>query len=277
MNKKILFTDLDGTLIGSDGKISEKDIKTLEYLGEKGITRVIATGRSLFSFQKSVKIKLPIDYMIFSTGAGICEYPDMESCIINQKNLTGEDVKEIVRVFEDLGLNYMVHEKVPNNHIFHYKQIGKAKDFDHRLKVYSKYANRINSNFHFNDSAQLLSIVDNDPNDEIINKVRESLPDYNVIKTTSPFDGKSLWIEVFPNNVSKSHAAKWLTEKIGLSKENSLAIGNDYNDLDLLEWAGKSVVVENTPLDMKNKFFTVKSNEESGVSEAITAWLQNTI
>jgi Cof subfamily protein (haloacid dehalogenase superfamily) len=273
MTKPILFTDLDGTLIRSDGTISEKDIETLNLLGEMGIVRVLATGRSLFSFKKSVKTKLPLDYIIFSTGAGICKYPEMDDEIIYRKNLTDDDVEKISSVFEQLGLNYMIHETVPNNHIFHYKPILKSVDFAHRIKVYSKYATPINSKFTYKDSAQLLSILDNDPSDEVLIKVRKHLKNFNVIKTTSPFDGKSLWIEVFPIDVSKSHGAMWLTEKLGSEKSQTFAIGNDYNDLDLLEWAGGSAVVDNAPKDMKKRFFTVNSNNNSGVTEAINLWL----
>lgn len=275
MIKPILFTDLDGTLIKSDGTISDKDIRTLNLLGEMGVVRVLATGRSLFSFKKSVKIKLPLDYIIFSTGAGICTYPAMDEEIIYRKNLTCEDVEKISNTFEQLGLNYMIHETVPNNHMFHYKPVLKSIDFDHRLKVYSKYATPINSKFTYKDSAQLLSILDNDPNDETLTEVRIHLKDYNVIKTTSPFDGKSLWIEVFPKDVSKSDGAMWLTEKLDSKKSLTFAIGNDYNDLDLLEWAGGSAVVSNAPEDMKSKFFTVKSNNNSGVTEAVNNWIDN--
>jgi hypothetical protein len=49
-------------------------------------------------------------------------------------------------------------------------------------------------------------------------------------------------------------------------------VGNDYNDLDLLEWAAHSFVVENAPDDMKNRFETVSSNNNGGVAEAAGRW-----
>jgi hydroxymethylpyrimidine pyrophosphatase-like HAD family hydrolase len=50
-------------------------------------------------------------------------------------------------------------------------------------------------------------------------------------------------------------------------------VGNDYNDLDLLEWAGSSFVVANAPPDLTDRFPTVASNDDCGVAEAITRWL----
>jgi len=50
-------------------------------------------------------------------------------------------------------------------------------------------------------------------------------------------------------------------------------VGNDYNDLDLLEWAGKSYVVENAPTDLKARFPAVASNNHGGVAEAAKSLL----
>jgi hydroxymethylpyrimidine pyrophosphatase-like HAD family hydrolase len=52
-----------------------------------------------------------------------------------------------------------------------------------------------------------------------------------------------------------------------------LSIGNDYNDLDLLEWTASSFVVENAPDDLKERFPVVASHNQSGVAEAIQRWL----
>ncbi len=47
----MLITDLDGTLLGSNGSLTKQDQEALLCLGNKGIVRVIATGRSLYSFK----------------------------------------------------------------------------------------------------------------------------------------------------------------------------------------------------------------------------------
>ena len=71
---KMVITDLDGTLANRDGKISKADLNTLEQLGEQNITRVIATGRSIYSAKKVLDENLPIDYLLFSSGAGILHW-----------------------------------------------------------------------------------------------------------------------------------------------------------------------------------------------------------
>jgi len=98
---------------------------------------------------------------------------------------------------------------------------------------------------------------------------------FRVIRTTSPFDGDSLWIEIFPTNVSKGLGSEYLRLKEGIPLQNVLSIGNDYNDLDLLSWS-PSVVVKNAPESLKQRFFTLnKTNCENAFSEAISLWKEN--
>ena len=94
-----------------------------------------------------------------------------------------------------------------------------------------------------------------------------------MVRTTSPLDGESVWIEIFPNHVSKGTTAAWLAERLGIEPYDTAAVGNDYNDLDLLGWAHRSYVVENAPEDLSPGSMAVASNDESGVAMAVEHWL----
>ena len=65
-NWEMIITDLDGTLLNNNREVSLPDMKSLFWLGENNITRVIATGRSFNSTTKVLKDNFPIDYLIFS-------------------------------------------------------------------------------------------------------------------------------------------------------------------------------------------------------------------
>jgi hydroxymethylpyrimidine pyrophosphatase-like HAD family hydrolase len=67
----LFVTDLDGTLLRSDRTFAPSDVAALRRLGERGVVRVLATGRSLYSFAKVGAAAAPIDYLVFSTGAGM--------------------------------------------------------------------------------------------------------------------------------------------------------------------------------------------------------------
>jgi hydroxymethylpyrimidine pyrophosphatase-like HAD family hydrolase len=90
-----------------------------------------------------------------------------------------------------------------------------------------------------------------------------------IIRTTSPIDGLSTWLELFPMSVSKAVAAEYLCTLHTIDRSEVMAIGNDYNDMDLLSWAGTAFVVPSAPDELLKKFTAV----EGGLSNAIETWL----
>ena len=95
------------------------------------------------------------------------------------------------------------------------------------------------------------------------------LPEFRVIRATSPLDHRSRWFEIFPRGVGKSFATGWLRARGHGAAGLSLAVGNDYNDVDLLEWAELPFVVANAPGELLSRFPNVPSNDEGGFSEAV--------
>lgn len=269
----IFFTDFDGTLFRSDGTISDTDISTLEKLGEYGIARVIATGRSLHSYFRTVTEKLPIDYLIFSTGTGVLDYSDYS--VIKSFHMGPDDIQKTAALFMEQNLDFMIHAPVPDNHRFAYwPPCSSNPDYNSRISLYKNHSSPLDASIKdFSSASQLLAILPENTGSSVYEFVRASLPRLTVIRTTSPLDGSSVWIEVFPRGVSKGHAAEWLTGQLGISYTHTAAIGNDYNDLELLHWAGRGYAVYNAPPELKNSFFTVSSNNTNGVTEAAAKWL----
>lgn len=270
-----LITDLDGTLFQSDRTVSEEDLKTLRDLKRKNMIRTIATGRSLYSFQRAGGLQLPVDYVIFSTGAGIFRCADGK--ILRSVNLDGASVRNAVRTLKTEGFDFMVHRPVPDNHRFAYwGSISGNPDFARRIGLYGEHCRPLDGEEDsFGRAAQLLAVVQSADKLPDIKTLQGKLPDLSIIRTTSPLDGVSTWIEFFHQRVSKSQAAAWLNDHLGIRKEQTLSVGNDYNDLDLLEWAGRSFAVANAPDELRRRFPAVASNNQSGVSEAVQKWLSS--
>ncbi len=276
MVKRLFITDFDGTLLRDDKQISKKDIENLKRMQNNDVICTIATGRSLYSFNKAVdqiklnsKIKkMPIDYIIFSTGAGVMRLAD--SKILYSEILESEDVEKIVSYFEMKKFDYMVHKNIPETHQFGYKKNnGYNPDFEARINLYQDYATPINSNYtEFNSSTEVLAVIPKRIEASFIDEIQSDLSDYSVIHATSPLDHQSAWIEVFNKNVSKSRTANWLSGHLNIKKKNIISVGNDYNDEDLLDWTAQGYVVENAPITLKKRFKNVLSNNESGVSHA---------
>ena len=269
----LFIMDLDGTLLRSDRTFADVDLDVLRQLGERGIVRVIATGRSLFSFKKDCISNLPIDFLIFSMGAGILQYSRGE--IVRQTGFESHEVKRACAVLKACRLDFMVHRAIPDNHMFAYFRSGrKNEDFERRVALYHEHAEPLTDNLKdFSLATQLLAVVASGNGKSVLDQIRGKLPDFSVIRTTSPLDGLSTWIEIFPKSVSKSLTAAWLAEQLQIDKQRIVSVGNDYNDLDLLEWAHDSYVVGNAPAELKARFTAVASNNDGGVAEAARRWL----
>ena len=271
--KGLFVCDFDGTLLRSDRSFSDDDLAALNQLGELGIVRAIATGRSIYSINTVSISKLPVDFLIFSSGAGINRHPGGR--IIRSTGLESHQVNQAIHILKVNKLDFMVHRPIPDNHAFSYfESTTDNADFKRRIEIYHQFAKPLDDNTDgFDMATQLLAVVPPDDARPLIQTLRKSLPNFNIIQTTSPLDGHSTWIEIFPTTVSKSLAAAWLAEAFNLDASRALSVGNDYNDLDLLEWAGSSFVVENAPHDLTGRFPTVASNDKCGVAEAVNRWL----
>ena len=269
----LFVTDLDGTLLRSDRTFAEKDLLALEQLGRMNITRVIATGRSLYSFDTVVESNLPVDYILFSTGAGVSHFSSGN--IVRKSSLEASQVERVTEVLLAEQLDFMIHQPIPDNHHFAYVAVNAGNtDFEHRISIYRPYAFEMkNSADGFGPATQLLAVLPPSQNMVILDELREKLFDFTVIQTTSPLDHKSTWIEIFPANVSKSQTADWLAKELNIEPSNIASLGNDYNDVDLLEWSPIGFVVENAPEDLKARFPSVASNDNCGAAEAIERWI----
>jgi len=272
LNKKMVVTDLDGTLLDKQHKVSVDDLVTLQMLHKQDITRVIATGRSLFSANMVLNDDLPIDFLIFSSGAGIMDWKSKQ--IINTNHFSVSEVKQLVSEFLTYDLDFMIHDPIPNNHHFYYYHSGNHADTDFmdRVKLYKPFCSPYADDMVFDNGAtQLIAILPD--NVSLFEKISSDIKDFKVIRTTSPLDGKSIWMEIFPSHVSKAEGIRWLCNKMEINPESILVLGNDYNDLDMLSITNHSFVVENAPEEIKSRFKVVKSNENSGFSEAVMRWL----
>ncbi len=269
----MVVTDLDGTLIRSDRTFADDDLEALRVLGSEGIVRVIATGRSLYSARLVLDPEFPIDYLIFSTGAGILEW--QSQTLIRKNALHAQEVAVAARVLASMDLPFMVHAPVPENHQFVYRRApsGQSRgDFELRLERYLDYAAEwLEGTAPPAEAAQLVAIADADDADAF-DALRRAVPCLEVVRATSPLDGCSRWLEIFPAGVSKSHAADWLAKRCGVAVEHTLGVGNDYNDEDLLRWAGTAFVVANAPADLLSRHPNVPSNDRGGFSAAVRRW-----
>ncbi len=266
---KIVFTDLDGTLLDNNAKISLKNLDTLNLLKQKDIINVAVTGRNLYSCRKVLARELPIDYLIFSTGIAIMDFRTSE--IISKKHFKSTKAREIAEALFFFKKNMFIHKSAPDNHYFYFKSFEHNPEFERRFKLYSEFAIELNDIKSLKNVSQFLMILSTDDNDffYLKNTVSQKIKEIKIIRATSPINHKNIWFEIYPKNVSKAYAAIELCNLLNVDILDTVSVGNDYNDVDLLEVTGKSYIVENAPEELKNKFENVSSNQNDGFSEAV--------
>lgn len=264
---KIVVTDLDGTILPSNGNISKKSYDTLLQLKDRNITRVIATGRNLYSAMSVLPTDFPIDYLIFSSGAGIMNWATKE--LIYSQHIEASEVQDLSEILIDHEVDFMILDPIPLNHQFCYYQTGnKNPDFDRRLAIYKQFARPIG---HLSDTkqdgCQILAILPNKL--DWFEELKTKFKDIKIIRATSPLDHESIWMEIFPEHISKGQGCQWLCNQLKIKASESFVIGNDYNDIDLLEWGEHSFVVANAPKELVKKYRVTASVSDDGFAKSV--------
>jgi len=263
--------DLDGTLLRSDKTISESDLKTLERLGEEQVFRVAATGRSLFKVKEVLPVETPIDYVVFSSGSGICDWKS--DLLLQSEHFEPETIAELCRHLLAGNYNFIVFRRIPNNNKFFYHQgAGACDEFENYLIRHHGDHQLLDETKFPNDSGHFLVIL---PNESILfdalrNEIYTACNKVKVIRSTSPVNDQYLWLEIFPDTVSKGHGLKWLCNYLNVDYSQTLGIGNDYNDLDMFDFVARPYVLGNGIEMLQQQYdFVNETNDESGVTAVI--------
>jgi len=270
--KGAFFCDLDGTLAESGGYISPQDKEVFEKLKDNNILRVIVTGRSPYSADKVIDSFFPIDYLVCSTGCAVFKWAEKK--LIEKHGLTEEQVNVAAAAFRKRKIDFMVLDEVPQNHRFSAYIFDKVHpDMQRRIDLYDGYVKWAKYDSLVKGSAcQLIGVVSEGV--DIMDELSSELENMKVLRATSPLDGKSVWIEIYPKHISKGYVAEKLCRTHNISFDKTAGIGNDYNDIDLLEFVRNPYVVSNAPQSMQLKYRTVSSCGQNGVSEAANHFLE---
>lgn len=230
---KILFSDLDGTIIGKKAiPLHEKNISALKTLREQGHIVALCTGRNNIDILPTLKaVDIPYDYMVLCNGAYIV---DREGKIIYQNNIPKDLGEKMLSTFikEDCLMVYFcdgkscVLKKKDGIHIIDEKgDITSYRDF-------SIFETKMRE-------AEVYTIFGINQEDE-----KTDFLDGYVKKTMPLFEDGISWfyntafIDIIGPNSSKGLGMKKLAEYLGIKHENIYAIGDSYNDISMIELAG---------------------------------------
>jgi len=272
---KLVATDLDGTFLKNDKSISKENVDTLYSLGEKGILRVIATGRNLKKTLEVIPPEVPFDYIVFSSGAGV--YDHVNDKLLYHQNLSKEIVQELVDFLIGNDLNFHLFKPVPENYKcwFHRGSVL-CPEFESYFDFHQSHSELLPQNQKLDSEAcQFLVVFPNNVDRFLTlkNDIENRFQDIKVVRTSSPLETGYIWMEIFHQSVSKGNGVKFVCDTLKIEHEYTLGIGNDFNDLDLLEFTNYSYIIENGPEEMKERFLTARSNEESAFAQVVRKYI----
>ncbi len=263
----LLATDLDGTILSRGGSFNPDDLSALEQLGDKGVVRVVATGRTIHSALKALPDDFPVDYLVFSSGAGVLNFKSRE--LMRTLHLHPKDTSAMIAHLTEKGLGFTLHHAIPENHKFWYHLPQQAHpDFERYLSYNASHASSLEGQITGDRSfSQLLTFL---PDEHAIDEICGELEDVKWVRATSPIDGESVWIEFFHPGVSKASGIAFVSEYENIPHENVWVLGNDFNDLDMLHtYAPRAFVVENAPEELKKHFKVVPSVTDGGLAHLV--------
>ena len=260
---QLFATDLDGTILARDKDFNKQDLGVLRQLGTMGYIRVVATGRTLQSAFRVLPDDFPIDYLVFSSGAGLYCWKTKQ--LLSTRHLGYEKTKEVVEVFKQYHVEYTLHHPIPENHLFYHPEGDDAHpDFERYLEFNHPHAEVINGSVPKLDYTQTLAFI---PDIEMYETIAKQLLGVKIVRATSPIDGVSIWMECFNTEVSKANG---ILEVCGIEKiapENVTVVGNDYNDLDMLSTFQNAFVVDNAPQELKQQFTNLVNVHQSPLDD----------
>ena len=263
----ILFTDIDGTLLNDQNLISNKNLSALHKL--KKTIKVAITGRNLLSATRVLPVKAPFDYLIFSNGAGIINWKTKN--LIYDKNLPEYVTPQLIELLKKYGITFTVHRQIPDSHFYQY-HIGSyiPEDFEARNRLYKPFVSPLAETAYSPASAIICMLT---KNPEHFLKTKNLLTPFSnlisITRTTSPINHQNIWLEIYDRQVNKGKAAQKLCNFLGISYDETVAIGNDFNDLKLLEFVQYPFVVDNAPGELKQRFLTTVHHNCDAIAEVI--------
>lgn len=272
---KLVATDLDGTFLKNDKSISKENLDTLYSLGEKGILRVIATGRNLMKTKDVIASEVPFDYIVFSSGAGVYDWKSHK--LIYHQNLNQTVVQDLVDFLLGRDLNFHLFKPVPDNFsCWYHRGSVPCSEFESYFDFHRYHSEILPVNQKLKSEAcQFLVVFPNDPEQFLLFKkeIEVLFPEVKIVRTSSPLDTGFIWMEIFHQSVSKGNGVKFICDTLKIDHSHTLGIGNDFNDLDLLEFTNYSYIVENGPTELKSRFLNACSNEENAFAHAVEKYL----
>ncbi|MBQ7284484.1 MAG: HAD family hydrolase [Oscillospiraceae bacterium] len=237
----LLVSDLDNTLLTAEKGIPEFNLKMIKKFQELGGNFTVATGRSIESVERYLdQLELSTPAITYNGGV-IYDYKNKMYIIKETLPESAKQALEMIREkFPDVGTEimcdnnrlYMIRENA-----YTYKHVD-----DEKLSYVCADISNIKNNW--------IKVLFADRNSRLL-ELQEfcrtlSFEDLEFVMSNT------IYFEMLPKGVTKGTALHKLCDALNIKIADTVAVGDYYNDIELLQTAGLSVCVDNAPAEIKN-------------------------
>lgn len=267
MAYEMLVLDIDGTLTNSEKKISHTTKEAIMAIQQRGHHVVLASGRptpGIMPIAKELRLKEFGGYILSFNGAKVLNCKTME--VIFQNTIPSNLIPDIYKtaVEEKVGIiSYDENSIITSSDIDPY--IEKESTINHMpIKVVDDFPSYL-------DYPVNKCLMTGEPKylAEVEIRMKKRFGDKLSIYRSEPF-----FLEVMPKNIDKANSLKKLLDTLHMSKEQMISCGDGYNDLTMIQYAGKGVAMGNAQKEIQEAAdYITLTNDEDGVAHVIDKFM----
>lgn len=268
--RKIIAVDIDGTLLNSNRIITKKTKEALIKAQEMGHIVVIVSGRDpigVFPFAKSLEFDKHNGLISNFNGGRITNYQSGKILINHTMDIKlASDILKFSE--ENLDMHYILYTNqgiITNSSETYVIDEIASKAFSH-YKVVSDIAYNLDfapNKIMFSQNPQLI--------DKDAKKLRDKFSSLTDQVKSTPY-----FYEIMPKGISKGKSLSELADYYGINMKDTIAFGDEENDLTMIKMAGKGIVMGNGTDFMKSVAdFITKTNDEDGIAYYLENFLFN--
>jgi Cof subfamily protein (haloacid dehalogenase superfamily) len=260
---RLVATDLDGTLLGPDGALSARTVAAVRAAHAAGITVVAATGRSHHTALSRVAPAEVVRYLVCSNGASL--YDCAAGAVVDSHPIASASLPQLIAVLRreltDTCFGWEAADGFGWESAFH----SIRPDVElHRETVVPRL------DAPWPDGVSKLYVGHSElQREHLLDAVTPLLVD-GLVATCSG----ARFIEVTGSGVDKAFGVARLCARLGIGADEVLAIGDHLNDLAMLRWAGRGVVMASAhPAVLAEAVEIAPGNAEDGVATVLESLL----
>lgn len=268
MNRyKLICLDVDGTLYNKERIIPQENIKAIKEAYDRGIMICITTGR-MYNFGALYGSKIGIDTLTIGSNGAFVKYGDE---VLNYDDTDEKTLFEMVDILQKYDVLTHYNEW---NALISDRDIGEGNGYleanshlpeDKKIEII--ITDDLKRTFRERKSRVLKSVSFEFEDREKFLRLREELkdhPDLEAISST-PFN-----LEIVKRGVSKARGIERLIKRLGIQREEVIAIGDGENDIPMIQYAGMGVAMGNALKEVQAVADMVTdTNDRAGVGKAI--------